>query len=166
MRFLFPALIIILLGCAHNPPLERKPAQIVSPALNLSALTGAEITLLRVVRPAVPPVFAVERQPFSDMGQEMIKQSEDEFERRREAAEQYLTDMATEIREHDRLVRTRVEVDDLPVAAILHEVKGVDLVALATHGRSGLSRLFLGSVADKLIRGTPVPVLVYRPKEG
>jgi nucleotide-binding universal stress UspA family protein len=38
----------------------------------------------------------------------------------------------------------------------------VDLIALATHGRRGLPRLFLGSVADKVVRGSPVPVLVYR----
>ena len=37
------------------------------------------------------------------------------------------------------------------------------LIALATHGRSGLPRLALGSVADKLVRGAKVPVLVYRP---
>jgi nucleotide-binding universal stress UspA family protein len=39
----------------------------------------------------------------------------------------------------------------------------VAVVALATHGRGGLRRLILGSVADKLVRGADVPVLVYRP---
>ena len=37
------------------------------------------------------------------------------------------------------------------------------LIALATHGRSGLRRAFLGSIADKVVRGTTIPVLVYRP---
>jgi nucleotide-binding universal stress UspA family protein len=42
----------------------------------------------------------------------------------------------------------------------------VDLVAIATHGRSGVRRLLLGSVADKLIRAAGPPVLVVRPKKG
>jgi nucleotide-binding universal stress UspA family protein len=38
-------------------------------------------------------------------------------------------------------------------------------IALATHGRSGIRRMFLGSVADKIVRGATVPVLVYHPAE-
>lgn len=43
------------------------------------------------------------------------------------------------------------------------ENKGIDLVAMATHGRTGLSRLLLGSVAEKILRRAPVPVLLVRP---
>lgn len=45
------------------------------------------------------------------------------------------------------------------------ERQGVDLVAIATHGRSGLGRVLLGSVADKLLHSTDVPVLIIRPPE-
>jgi nucleotide-binding universal stress UspA family protein len=38
-----------------------------------------------------------------------------------------------------------------------------DLIALATHGRSGAARILLGSIADKIVRGTTRPVLLYRP---
>ncbi|MEO8029907.1 MAG: universal stress protein [Gemmatimonadota bacterium] len=37
---------------------------------------------------------------------------------------------------------------------------GIDLIAIARHGKGGLRRLILGSVADKIIRGSPVPVLL------
>ena len=40
-----------------------------------------------------------------------------------------------------------------------------DAVALETHGRHGLSRLILGSVADKVVRGAHAPVLVHRPAQ-
>lgn len=40
-----------------------------------------------------------------------------------------------------------------------------DLVAMATHGRSGLSRALLGSVAERSLRGLAVPVLMLRPEE-
>jgi nucleotide-binding universal stress UspA family protein len=39
----------------------------------------------------------------------------------------------------------------------------VDLIVIATHGRSGLGRLGRGSVAEAVLRGTRVPVLVVRP---
>jgi len=42
---------------------------------------------------------------------------------------------------------------------------GMGLIAIATHGRSGLVRAVMGSVADRVIRQAPGPVLVIRPKE-
>lgn len=40
----------------------------------------------------------------------------------------------------------------------------VDLIAIATHGRSGISRLVFGSVADRLIRSSTVPIVLIRPR--
>lgn len=39
----------------------------------------------------------------------------------------------------------------------------VDLIALATHGRGALARAFMGSVADKVMRGATMPVLIVPP---
>jgi nucleotide-binding universal stress UspA family protein len=39
---------------------------------------------------------------------------------------------------------------------------GVDGIAMATHGRSGWSRWLLGSVADEVLHGSAIPVLLYR----
>ena len=39
---------------------------------------------------------------------------------------------------------------------------GADLIVIGTHGRSGISRLLLGSVAEAVVRGTSVPVLLVR----
>jgi nucleotide-binding universal stress UspA family protein len=48
-----------------------------------------------------------------------------------------------------------------PASALLHELKlgSFDLVVVGTHGRTGLSHILLGSVAEKLVRLSPVPVL-------
>ena len=40
------------------------------------------------------------------------------------------------------------------------EKEGVDLIVMSSHGRSGLSRMLIGSVTDKLLRAAPCPVLV------
>lgn len=43
------------------------------------------------------------------------------------------------------------------------EREEVDLIAMCTHGRSGLSRWFFGSVTEKVLRGTHLPLLLVRP---
>jgi nucleotide-binding universal stress UspA family protein len=45
------------------------------------------------------------------------------------------------------------------------EENGFDLVALATHGRSGLGRLVFGSVADHVVRNSGRPILLIKPKD-
>ena len=49
-----------------------------------------------------------------------------------------------------------------PFGAIVDcaEKEGVDLIVMSSHGRTGLSRMLIGSVTDKILRGAPCPVLV------
>jgi nucleotide-binding universal stress UspA family protein len=63
-----------------------------------------------------------------------------------------------------RKVQTQAVLGRHPATAILDAAQNlaVNLIALETHGRRGLPRLLLGSVADKVIRGASVPVLVHR----
>lgn len=42
--------------------------------------------------------------------------------------------------------------------------QGADYIVMGTHGRSGIARLMLGSVADRVVRTAPCPVLTVRPK--
>jgi nucleotide-binding universal stress UspA family protein len=53
-----------------------------------------------------------------------------------------------------------------PGAAILAAADslGADLIAMATHGRKGVAHLFLGSVAERIVRESKQPVLIIRPK--
>jgi nucleotide-binding universal stress UspA family protein len=54
-----------------------------------------------------------------------------------------------------------------PVGEIIrcaHE-EGVDLIVVATHGRTGLAHALIGSVAEKIVRYSPVPVLSVKPQE-
>lgn len=43
--------------------------------------------------------------------------------------------------------------------------QGIDLVVMGTHGRSGLEHILIGSVAEKVVRKSPCPVLTVRPKD-
>jgi len=53
-------------------------------------------------------------------------------------------------------------VDGIPAEALLGYATshGIDLVVLATHGRGGFNRLVLGSVAERLLRLAPIPILM------
>jgi nucleotide-binding universal stress UspA family protein len=70
-------------------------------------------------------------------------------------------------------VRETIEVDEIletgyPSQVILDKAQelGVDVIVIATHGRTGLAHMLLGSVAEKVIRHAPCPVFVVRnPKD-
>ena len=94
-----------------------------------------------------------------------MQQLQEGHEGEQARAKTYLERVAESLRARSLKVETRVLSHDQPAVAILEEAKArrADLLALATHGRSGLPRLLLGSVADKVVRGASIPVLLARP---
>jgi len=61
----------------------------------------------------------------------------------------------------DALIRA---AENGELAESSHEFTGVDLIALATHGRGGLQRLVMGSVTERVLGTTKLPILIVRPK--
>lgn len=88
------------------------------------------------------------------------------LEERADTAREYLRDVAQGLRARDTAVEIRVEGGAAPAPAILEAVEHTDagVVAMATHGYSGMARTVLGSVADKVLRGARVPLLLRRPE--
>ena len=78
----------------------------------------------------------------------------------------YLEGVATRLRERGRTVEL-IQPEGDPAAVLLEQARtlNADLIALTTHGRSGLSRLFYGSVAEAVLREAPCPVLLVRTHE-
>ena len=99
------------------------------------------------------------------MVQDLVTQTESLQDEIRTEAQDYLIRVAAPLRQRGLTVRACVEAEDTPARAILRHAESADMVALATHGYRGLSRLFLGSVADKVIRNAQVPVLVVKPRK-
>jgi nucleotide-binding universal stress UspA family protein len=83
--------------------------------------------------------------------------------RTREAAEAYLEASARDLRRRGLTVDWKVWYDD-PARAIADAASfnDVDLIVMSTHGRGGVTRLLFGSVAESVIRTTPVPVVLVR----
>ena len=130
-------------------------AEIVPPAVALGRLTGARYTLLQALDPLVaehtnPPYAAgLERSLLGEI-------------RNRALAE--LEPIAERLRAQSLQVQTELVIGQ-PHITILDYAHNhvVDLIALATHGHGGIARMLLGSVADKVVRGASVPVLLQRP---
>lgn len=80
-------------------------------------------------------------------------------------AEEYLDRVAERLRA-DGLSEVSTSVwYGPPAPAIVEaaEIAKADLIVMSTHGRSGLGRLFVGSVAESVLRGTRTPILLLRP---
>ena len=92
--------------------------------------------------------------------------SSQEEQSARSALERGLRDAARTLEEAGFHVGVAVRFGD-PAAEIANvvKVKQIDLVALATHGRTGLRQLVLGSVAEELLQTLDVPVLLVRPRD-
>ena len=87
----------------------------------------------------------------------------EELERREKEAESYLVALQGEYREKGIEVRMLV-VHVSPVEAITKtaESEGADLIAMASHGRTGLPRVFYGSVAAGVLHRVDRPLLLIR----
>lgn len=83
----------------------------------------------------------------------------------REAAENQLESTMTNVRA--RLPGAKALLRNGHIWSEIQEAireTGADLVVMGTHGRSGLDHLLLGSVAERTVRSSPVPVLIARPR--
>jgi nucleotide-binding universal stress UspA family protein len=120
-------------------------------AIDLANKLSARLTLLHVIQ--LMPVGVVEGAtlPYS-----------------------YLQELETDIQQRMETYRQRVQTAGLENAVVvehgmpfqsivdLARDQHVDLIVMGTHGRTGLAHMFLGSVAEKVVRLAPCPVLVTR----
>jgi len=116
----------------------------------------AELTVLQVIDPMTAAYDAPLERPTPGFWDSW-------YEDARGAAEAELESAAATAAEAGADVETVVEVGD-PADVVLAtcEDGDYDHVVMGSHGREGLSRLILGSVAESVIRRAPVPVTVVR----
>jgi nucleotide-binding universal stress UspA family protein len=140
---------------------------ILDQAVPVAHSLHAEVLLLRVIQPAVLGQVAIP-DPAAGVGSispSFLEKLATWHKERLKEATSYLEKIASSLRTSSLTVRASVISHEHPAVAILNEARsqGADIIAIETHGRSGLSRFFLGSIADKVIRGSSVPVLVHHP---
>ena len=126
----------------------------------LSPRVKVELTLLQVVSFLTHYVAAGELMT-------PISYTEQEMKQIRQQARNYLNKVAKDIRSKKISVKIRVGIGNSAeeIIKVADEIS-VDLIAMSTHGRHGLSRWAFGSVTDKVLRGGHKPMLLVRvPKK-
>jgi nucleotide-binding universal stress UspA family protein len=80
-------------------------------------------------------------------------------------AEKYLATIVADLNSKGFDVELHVRYGDVAEEILNHSKRNeIDLISMSTHGRSGLGRWLLGSVAEKIVRHSEKPVLLLRPK--
>lgn len=141
-------------------PLDGSPRSETSLdfAVQLARLSGGSIDLLQVVPPITPMVL-----DGSPMTPALVPPTREDL--LRDSARDYLEMCASRLRARGIATMVTVVTDASPARAIVEtaDQHQVDLVAIATHGAGGIRRMVLGSVADKVLRSSRRPLLVFRP---
>lgn len=126
--------------------LTQTCSECVRIASALSRECGAELVFLYVAVPELPASSGA-----------AIPEVNQAIERERQVLSQIQPTAAGVLHRHE-LVRGQ------PAPAIVHyaQQNQIDLIVMPTHGRTGFTRLLLGSVAEEVLRHAPCPVLAIR----
>jgi universal stress protein A len=129
--------------------------QAIQYARELAQKFGATLMLLHVVE--LPP-YPIEGLPPSHLAGTLLEDLE----------QQATSDLAQVLAKEAEVKVVRRVVMGIPYRKIVEiaEAEKVDLIIMATHGRTGFSHLFMGSVAERVVRTAPCPVLTIRPAVG
>ena len=128
----------------------------VPAAASLARLTGARLVCLHVVEPVVPPVSwtpVAEPLPSAEIGEQLEDAAARELPKiaaSEECAGLEVEDVVAHGEAASEIVRVARE-------------RGVDLIVISSHGRTGLGRILFGSTAESVVRHAPCPVLVVKP---
>ena len=140
-------------------PTDGSPvsAKAVKAGIALAKEYGARVTGYHAVEPVPTHLYGE--------GYVADKAMITEFERRRRAAaKKHIAAIARAATRAGVVFEPMVQIADKPYEGIVKaaQKRKCDLIFMSSHGHRGLTRLLLGSVADKVIQLSKVPVLVYR----
>lgn len=129
----------------------------VAYAFELAQKFGAKLLLLHVIE---MPAYPIEGFVPPSIGSTLIEDLE----------RQAWADLAQVLPEaqNDKVALTRQVVVGIPYRKIVEvaAAEKADLIVMATHGRTGLGHLLIGSVAERVVRAAPCPVLTIRASGG
>lgn len=118
-------------------------------ATTMANIFGAELITLHVIPPETVEVYAREGKDWNSMREEVC-------ERTKEMVEEVGSAVGLAGLEHEEHI-----VAGEPIEEILHAIKlhDIDFVVISSHGRTGISHVLMGSVVEKLVAKSPVPML-------
>jgi nucleotide-binding universal stress UspA family protein len=128
--------------------------QALSHAIGLARLSGAKLILIRILEP-FPPVRSMSQADIRRVKQQA-----------REWAEEYFEGISVDLGEQN-VLHEMVILDGRASVMIeqFAEQNDIDLILLSSRGSTGLTRWLMGSVADRVVRGAKIPVLLMPSKD-
>ena len=140
-------------------PLDgSKRAETILPHVEeLARQSHAKVVFLEVLEPNAAMVTPYDMVPYIDA---------EALEQRKAEATTYLAGMVGEMREKG--IDAKKVVEQGPIVRTILDVaerENADLIAMASHGRSGLARVFYGSVAAGVLQSADRPLLIVRAQE-
>jgi nucleotide-binding universal stress UspA family protein len=124
----------------------------IAHAAGLAKCTGAELELLRVAQLYLPNYYF-----------EAPIDAEDLIQRDRDEATAYIAKITDQLKAQGLTVTSSIGQGAVADVIVDYaESTGADLIVMSTHGRAGVQRWLLGSVADRVLHGAKAPVLLVR----
>ncbi|BCX04884.1 MAG: universal stress protein [Candidatus Roseilinea sp.] len=122
----------------------------------LAECSGGQIELLRIAVHPSSYVYVSDPATLASL-----------YDSDRAHCEEYLQKVAAGLQAATSITVTTAVLEGPVADAILDraEETNADLIVMSTHGRSGMERWLLGSVAEKVVRGAKIPVMLVRPKQ-
>lgn len=141
-------------------PVDRSPFSL-SIVPHVKRFLDPHISVLTLLHVAEEPSPAELRRMGVDEYTEQLNRLRGEFQHQ---VEEELQPLTTELALAGYAVRVAVSFGE-PITQIEHYIgtHDIDLLAMSTHGRSGLGRVLFGSVAQELLRQLALPILLLRP---
>lgn len=127
---------------------------VLSQTKELARKTGAELLLLHVI------IFDLKVTGGLSQASNFQKQLREAL---RTQAQDYMAGVSAKL-EAEKLAHSYDVITGMPEISIIKyaKEKSVDLIAMSTHGRTGLGQFVLGSVADKVVHASDLPILIVR----
>lgn len=133
---------------------SKRAETIVTYVEDVALMRKSKVILLQVIEPGATMVTPYDMVPYYDS---------ELAERWVEEAKTYLAGLQGELREKG--VESKTVVEQGPIVRTILDVaerEQVDLIAMASHGRTGMARVFYGSVASGVLNSTERPLLLVR----
>lgn len=132
--------------------------EVLDDAISLAKLNGAELHLVRVADSRTLEQIGGEGMMWDAATIGSLLDEEEQ------ASVAYLNEVAERLKA-ENVEATTETLRGSVVNSLLSVIKPGDMIAIATHGRSGIKRWFLGSVAEELVRRATVPLLIVRARQ-
>ncbi|KTG28380.1 universal stress protein [Haloferax profundi] len=137
-------------------PVDGSPQSVAALRFAVSEWPDARFTLLKVINPA-----------DADYRERALSGSEEWYQDEKREARETFAEVKAEVGlvDDDRMVADLIDVGN-PAKTIVDVLSSDDAdydhVVMGSHGRTGVSRIVLGSVAEEVVRRAPVPVTIVR----